>query len=96
VSVDFSRSDGTGELDEPIRPAETVAGFLAAASIAVSVIAMVYRPVRLAPVALLVAFIAVALSDRRFSRLAAFAVAIGAVGWLVGMTIAVLAEEPLY
>ena len=96
MSVDFSRSDGTGELDEPIRPAETVAGFLAAASIAVSVIAMVYRPVRLAPVALIVAFIAVALSDRHFSRLAAFAVAVGALGWLIGMTVAVLTEEPLY
>jgi hypothetical protein len=73
-----------------------VAGFLAAASIAVSAVAMVYRPVRLAPVALLVAFIAVALSERYFSRLAAFAVAFGALGWLVGMIVAVLAEEPLY
>lgn len=96
LSTDFSRFDGQGEVDEPIRAAETVAGFLAAASIAVSAVAMVYRPVRLVPVALLVAFIAVALSDRHFSRLAAFAVAFGALGWLVGMTIAVLAEEPLY
>jgi hypothetical protein len=96
LSTDFSRFDGQGEVDEPIRAAETVAGFLAAASIAVSAVAMVYRPVRLAPVALLVAFLAVALSERHFSRLAAFAVAFGALGWLVGMTIAVLAEEPLY
>jgi hypothetical protein len=97
VSYDFSRSDGRAELDDDrIRPAETVAGFLAAASIAVSTIAMVYRPVRLAPVALLVAFIAVALAERHFSRLAALAVGVGALGWLVGMTIAVLAEEPLY
>jgi hypothetical protein len=57
---------------------------------------MVYRPVRLAPVALLVAFIAVGLSERHFSRLAAFAVLIGALGWLIGMTVAVLTEEPLY
>jgi hypothetical protein len=96
LSTDFSRFDGQGEVDEPIRPAETVAGFLAAASIAVSAIAMVYRPVRLAPVALLVAFVAVALAERHFSRLAAFAVAMGALGWLIGMTVAVLAEEPLY
>jgi hypothetical protein len=72
-----------------------VAGFLAAASIALSFVAMVYRPVRLAPFALVVAFIAVGLGGRH-ARLAAFAVAIGVIGWLVGMTVAVLAEKPLW
>jgi hypothetical protein len=90
------RSDGQADLDQPLRPAEVVAGFLAAASIAVSAVAMVYRPVRLVPVALLVAFIAVGLSERQFSRLAAFAVFFGALGWLIGMTVAVLSEDPLY
>ncbi len=81
---------------ERTRPAEAVGGFLAAASIAVSVAAMVYRPVRLAPFALVIAFIAVGLTSGRHARLAAFAVAAGAIGWLVGMTIAVLTGEPLY
>jgi hypothetical protein len=72
-----------------------VAGFLAAASIALSFVAMVYRPVRLAPFALVVAFIAVGLGGRH-ARLAGFAVAIGVLGWLVGMTAAVLAEKPLW
>jgi hypothetical protein len=97
VSVTPSRYDGDAGLDDDrVSAAETVAGFLAAASIAVSAIAMVYKPVRLAPVALLVAFIAVALAQRHFSRLAAFAVIAGALGWLVGMTVAVLTEAPLY
>jgi hypothetical protein len=81
---------------ERTRPGEAVAGFLAAASIALSAVAVVYRPVRLVPFALVIAFVAVGLSSGRHSRLAAFAVAVGAVAWLVGMTIAVLTEKPLY
>lgn len=77
------------------RPAEAVAGFLAAASITVSAIAIVYRPVRLAPFALLIAFVAVAMGGRH-SRLAAIAVAAGTVGWLAGMAVAVLTESALY
>ena len=66
------------------RPAETVAGFIAAAALAVGVIAIVYRPVRLSPPALLVALIAVGIGGR-FSRLAAAAVAVITVGWVLGM-----------
>jgi hypothetical protein len=90
----MSTFDGRGELDRG-RTGETVAGFLAAASITVSALAIVYRPVRLAPFALVVAFVAVAIGGRH-ARLAAFAVAAGAVGWFVGMTIAVLTGKPLY
>jgi hypothetical protein len=81
---------------ERTRPAEAVGGFLAAASIALSAVAMVYLPVRVAPFALVIAFVAVGLTSDRHARLAAFAVAAGALGWLVGMTVAVLAGEPLY
>ena len=42
------------------RPAETVAGFIAAAALAVGVIAIYYEPVKLAVPALIVALIAVA------------------------------------
>jgi hypothetical protein len=80
---------------ERSRPGEAVAGFLAAASIALSFVAMVEKPVRLAPFALVVAFIAVALGGRH-QRLASAAVAIGVLGWLVGMTVAVATENPLY
>ena len=81
---------------ERTSPAEAVGGFLAAASMALSAVAMVYRPVRLVPFALVIAFVAVALTSGRHARLAAFAVAFGALAWLVGMIVAVLTGEPLF
>lgn len=76
-------------------PGEAVAGFLAASSMALSFVAMVYRPVRLAPFALVVALIAVGLGGRH-ARLATLAVVIAVLGWLVGMTGAVVTEKPLW
>lgn len=81
---------------ERTSPAEAVGGFLAAASMALSSVAMVYRPVRLVPFALVIAFVAVGLTSGRHARLAAFAVAFGALAWLVGMIVAVLTGEPLF
>jgi hypothetical protein len=77
------------------RPGEAVAGFLAALSLAASALALGYRPVRLAPFAILIALIAAGMGGRH-SRLATAAVAGGALAWLVGMTIAVVASRPLY
>ena len=57
------------------RPAEIAAGFLAAISMTASAIALVYRPVRLAPFAILVALIAAGLAKDRNSKLAGAAVA---------------------
>jgi cell division inhibitor SulA len=82
--------------EERSRPAETAAGLLAAISLTASAIAMVYRPVRLAPFAIVVALIAVALARDRHSKLAAAAVIGGTIGWLVGMAIAVLTSNPIY
>jgi hypothetical protein len=72
-----------------------VAGFIAAAALAVGVIAIVYRPVRLAPPAMIVALIAVGIGGR-FSRLAAAAVAVITVGWVLGMIYGVVQDEPLW
>jgi hypothetical protein len=82
--------------DDRSSPAETAAGFLAAISLAASAIALVYYPVRLAPFAILVALVAVALAGKRNSKLAGAAVAAGTVAWLVGMAIAVLMSRPIY
>ena len=41
------------------RPAETVAGFLAAAAIFVSLVGIAYRPLRLIPFAILISLVAV-------------------------------------
>jgi hypothetical protein len=82
--------------DDRASSAEVAAGFLAAISLTASAIALVYRPVRLAPFALLVAFIAVALARDHNRRLAAAAVAGATVAWLVGMAIAVIWSNPIY
>jgi hypothetical protein len=77
------------------RAIETIGGLLAAASLAVSAVALVQTPVRLAPAAILAALIAAAIGGRH-QRLATFAVAAAAVAWVLGMTIAIAAENPLY
>lgn len=76
-------------------PAENVAGFLAAASIAASLIGIAYRPVRTIPIAIIVALIAVVMGGRH-QRLASFAVFAGAVAFVVGMTVAVATRSPLW
>ena len=80
---------------ERARPAETIAGFLAATSIFVSVTGIAYRPLRLIPLALVLALIATAIGGRA-QRLATWAVAIGAVSFAVGMSAAVVTSNPLW
>jgi hypothetical protein len=78
------------------RPAEIVAGFLASASIFMSFIGLAYRPLRLIPLALLLAFVAAAMASGRSVRLAAAAAGVGALCFAAGMAIAVLTENPLF
>jgi hypothetical protein len=77
------------------RAIDAVGGLLAAASLAVSAIAIVQTPVRLAPAAIIVALVAAAIGGRH-RGLATFAVGVAAVAWFAGMTIAIAAENPLY
>lgn len=58
-------------------------------------LALGYRPVRLAPFAIVVALVAAGLAKRN-SKLAALAVGVASVAWLLGMTIAVLLSKPIY
>ncbi len=74
---------------------DTVAGLLATVSIFTSVLGLAYRPVRLIPVAILLAFIAARMSGRQ-PRLAGLAIAVAVICWTLGMTIAVVTENPLY
>jgi len=76
-------------------PAETVAGFLAAAAIFVSLTGIAYRPLRLVPAALVLALIAVGIGGRA-TRLATWAVGIGALSFAVGMAAAVITSNPLW
>ncbi len=76
-------------------PGDTVAGLLATISIFASFFGVVWRPVRIIPFAVLLALAAALMSERQ-QRLAAWAVGVAVVCWTVGMTIAVVTENPLY
>jgi NADH:ubiquinone oxidoreductase subunit 5 (subunit L)/multisubunit Na+/H+ antiporter MnhA subunit len=69
------------------RPAETVAGFLAAASIFVSITGVMYRPLRLIPLAIVLALIATAIGI--YFTLHAPHAEFEAPGWLTPAAIAV-------
>ena len=77
------------------RPGEVVAGFLAAAALSAGLIAIVYKPVRIAPAALVVALIAAGIGGRH-QRLAAAATAVVTLGWIAGMVVCVITERPLF
>jgi hypothetical protein len=78
-----------------VRPAETVAGFLAALAIFASLISLAWHPLRLVLPAILVALIAAAIGGR-YKRLAFAAVMICAACFFFGMTIAVVTSRPLW
>ena len=77
------------------RTADLAAGFLATLSIVGSALALAYRPVRLLPFAVLLALIATGMAPRG-SKLPLIAIVVAAVAFVVGTTIQVLAENPLY
>jgi len=80
---------------ERSRPSDTVAGFLASLSIFASLIGVAYRPLRLIPLAILLALIAAAIGGRH-QRLATFAVFIGAASFAIGLAAAVITSHPLW
>ena len=81
--------------EERQSPADSVAGFLATIALVAGLLSIVYLPVRIGPFALVVALIAVAMGGRH-ERLSMWAVAVVTVGWVLGMSIAVLTDNPLY
>lgn len=82
-------------MNEATHRTELVAGFLAAFSLALSAIALVRQPGLLAPVAIVVALVALRMSGAH-RRLAGVAVAVASSAFLVGMSIAVVTDTPLY
>jgi hypothetical protein len=75
--------------------ADTVAGLLAALSFLGAGLALVWHPGRVGTAAILIALVAAALADAN-GRLAAWAVGIATVCWLVGMTIAVVLDRAVF
>jgi hypothetical protein len=74
---------------------DTVAGLMAALAIATATLGIAYKPVRVIPLAIVVALVALGIGGRN-ARLAGFAVMWGAVCWVAGMTIAVITERSLW
>ena len=77
------------------RPAELAAGFLAVLSIVGSGVAVAYRPVRVIPLAVLLALVAAGMAPRG-SKLPLIAVLISAACFIAGMTVAVLTKNPVF
>jgi hypothetical protein len=89
-------ADPLSALPESRRSAsDVVAGLLAAGSIFVGAIGVIQTPVRIIPISIVLAFVSVVMADRSRS-LAAWAVALNAVWWLLGMTVAITTDHPLY
>ena len=80
---------------ETFRPAEAVAGLMAAGALFVGALELVYRPFRLAPVALILALAATVMS-RDQQRLIALAIAVIGICFVVGAALQVLTHHPLY
>jgi hypothetical protein len=91
VSIDTAREERADRWSS----IDTVAGLLAAISILASSLGVVWRPVRVIPFAVVLALIAARMSARQ-ERLVAWAVGIAVACWTVGMTVAVITENPLY
>jgi hypothetical protein len=75
--------------------ADRVAGFLCAFSFALSGIAIARNPGLLATAAIVVAFVAVRMTESH-RRLAATAVGVAAAAFVLGMVVAVLTDSGLY
>ena len=75
--------------------ADRVAGFLCAFSLALSAVALVRAPGLLAPVAIVVALVAVRMTEAH-RTLAAVAVAASGLAFLFGMVIAITTDSSLF
>jgi hypothetical protein len=74
---------------------DVVAGFLCAFSLALSGIALARDPALLSSAAIVVALVALRMSQAR-QTLASVAVAVGALAFFFGMVIAIVTANPLY
>ena len=77
------------------RPAELVAGFLAALAMVGGAVALVERPVPVGLFSIFIGFLAAAMADRN-QRLAAAGVTIASLGFLGGMIVSVITSRPLW
>lgn len=77
------------------RRADTIAGFLCAFALALSLVAIARTPALLAPVAILVALVAARMTEAH-QRLAAWTLAAATFAFLVGMVVAISTDNPIF
>ena len=85
----------TSTTRDSIRPAEAVAGFLAACGLFLGVLELFYRPFRLVPVAVIVLVVATVMS-RDQQRLLKIGFAAVGICFIVGAALQVITHHPLY
>jgi hypothetical protein len=85
----------TSTTSERTSPAETVAGLLAALAIFAGALELVYRPFRLAPVALVLVLVATVMS-REQPRIIPLAFATIGVCFVIGAALQVITHHPLF
>jgi hypothetical protein len=81
--------------DDRQTAADAVAGILAASAIFVSLIALAHKPVRIAPFAIVVSLIAIAMSKRN-EKLGLAALVISGACFVLGTIFAVITNHPLF
>jgi len=77
------------------RPADAIAGLLAALALFASLIGIAYRPVRVIPFAIALALVATAMGGRH-ARLATTALIVGGLCFVAGMAVAVITNHPIF
>ena len=85
----------TSATGDSSRPAEAVAGLLAAGALFLGGFELLYRPFRLAPAAVLMLLIATVMSSEQH-RLIKLSFAVVGIGFVVGAPIQILTHHPLY
>jgi hypothetical protein len=80
---------------DSIRPADAVAGFLAASGLFLGFLELFYRPFRLAPAAVVLLVIATVMS-RDQQRLIKIGFAATGIGFVAGAALQVITHHPLY
>jgi len=78
-----------------MRPVEAVAGLMAAGALFLGVFELFYRPFRLAPAAVILILAATIMSKDQ-QRLITLALAVVGICFVVGATLQVLTNHPLY
>jgi membrane-bound ClpP family serine protease len=85
----------TSTARDRIRPADAVAGLMAAGALFLGFFELFYRPFRLAPVALIL-ILAATLMSRQQQRLTMLALAVVGICFVVGAALQVWTNHPLF